>query len=194
VLFKPQRFGSYIYFRLQVTERQSTDLWSHMNRSTTRGPMHTALIDWLWLDETMSQNCSHQQDYCSSPGDTWACRAMAMMMMPAEDNSWLVHQSSLAVLPQRHLGQIGGMDERVIISLIIIFDTSTDLLHAVKSYDMGLSRFTSHPKKGVLRIFIALKSPSPRPGLNPRPLGIVASTLTTTPPRGLIRGYYSVCL
>jgi hypothetical protein len=31
------------------------------------------------------------------------------------------------------------------------------LLHAVKSYDMGPSRFISHPKKGVLRIFIALK-------------------------------------
>jgi hypothetical protein len=35
----------------------------------------------------------------------------------------------------------------------------------------------------VLRIFIALKGPSPRPCLNPRPLGPVTSTLTTTPPR-----------
>jgi hypothetical protein len=25
------------------------------------------LIDWLWWDETVSQNCSHQQAYCSSP-------------------------------------------------------------------------------------------------------------------------------
>jgi hypothetical protein len=33
----------------------------------------------------------------------------------------------------------------------------------------------------VLRIFIALKNPSPRPGLNPRPLDPVGSTLTTTP-------------
>jgi hypothetical protein len=32
------------------------------------------------------------------PGDIWAWRGM-MIMMPAEDNSWLVHQSSLAVLP-----------------------------------------------------------------------------------------------
>jgi hypothetical protein len=47
---------------------------------------------------------------------------------------------------------------------------------------MGPSRFTSHPKEGVLRIFIALKNPSPRPGLNPRSLGPVASTLATTPP------------
>jgi hypothetical protein len=64
-----------------------------------------------------------------------------------------------------------------------IIDTSTDILHAVKFYDMGPSRFTSQPKEGVLRIFIALKSPSSRPGLNPRPLGLVAGTLTTAPPR-----------
>jgi hypothetical protein len=44
----------------------------------------------------------------------------------------------------------------------------------------GTSGFTSHPKEGVLRIFIALKNPSP--GLNSRPLGPMASTLTTTPP------------
>jgi hypothetical protein len=35
----------------------------------------------------------------------------------------------------------------------------------------------------VLRIFIGLKNPSPWPGSNPQPLGPVASTLTTTPPR-----------
>jgi hypothetical protein len=35
----------------------------------------------------------------------------------------------------------------------------------------------------VLRIFIAIKNPSPRPGLNRRLVGPVASTLTTTPPR-----------
>jgi hypothetical protein len=28
----------------------------------------------------------------------------------------------------------------------------------------GTSGFTSHPKEGVLRIFIALKNPSPLPG------------------------------
>jgi hypothetical protein len=47
---------------------------------------------------------------------------------------------------------------------------------------MGPSRFTSHPKEGVLRIFIALKNPSPWPDLNPGPLGLVASTLITAPP------------
>jgi hypothetical protein len=43
----------------------------------------------------------------------------------------------------------------------------------------GASGFTSHPKKGVLRIFIALKNLSSRSDLKPRPLGPVASTLTT---------------
>jgi hypothetical protein len=42
----------------------------------------------------------------------------------------------------------------------------------------GTSSYTPHPKKGVLQIFIALKNPSPQTGLNPRPLGPVASTLS----------------
>jgi hypothetical protein len=49
--------------------------------------------------------------------------------------------------------------------------TSRVLLHTVKSYDMGPSRFTYHQKEGVLRIFIALKNPSPWPGFEPATLG-----------------------
>jgi hypothetical protein len=45
------------------------------------------------------------------------------------------------------------------------------------------SDFTSHLNEGVLLIFIALKDPSPQPGLNPHPLDPVESTLTTAPPR-----------
>jgi hypothetical protein len=37
----------------------------------------------------------------------------------------------------------------------------------------------------VLRIFIALKNSSSRPGMNPRPLVTVARTLATTPQRRL---------
>jgi hypothetical protein len=43
----------------------------------------------------------------------------------------------------------------------------------------------------VLRIFIVLQNPSPRPGLNTRPFGPVPSTLTTTPPRQLRQHRYS---
>jgi hypothetical protein len=48
----------------------------------------------------------------------------------------------------------------------------------------GTSGFTSHSNEGVLRIFIALKNPSPWPGPNPRPLGPVASI--TSPRRPLV--------
>jgi hypothetical protein len=56
----------------------------------------------------------------------------------------------------------------------------------------GTSGFTFHLKEGVLRIFIALKNPSLWTGSNPRPLGPMASTLTTTPPRRLICVWRSV--
>jgi hypothetical protein len=49
----------------------------------------------------------------------------------------------------------------------------------------GNSDFIYHPKEDVLWICIALQNSSPRSGLSTRPLGPVASTLTTTPPRRL---------
>jgi hypothetical protein len=52
----------------------------------------------------------------------------------------------------------------------------------------GNSGFTSHPKEGVLRIFIVLKSPLPSPASNSWPLGPVASIPTSTPPRRLNLG------
>jgi hypothetical protein len=39
----------------------------------------------------------------------------------------------------------------------------------------------------VLRIFIALKNPSPSPGSNPQPLGPVARILTTIPQTRLVQ-------
>jgi hypothetical protein len=69
-------------------------------RSILHGTFFFALrlINWLWWGETMSQNCGHQRACCSPPGDIWAWITM-VMMMPAGGNFWLVHQSSLAVLP-----------------------------------------------------------------------------------------------
>jgi hypothetical protein len=52
-----------------------------------------------------------------------------------------------------------------------------------QSYDMGPRTSLPLPKEGVPRIFITLKNLSPRPGLKPRALGPMASTLTITPPR-----------
>jgi hypothetical protein len=118
------------------------------------------------------------------PGDRWAWSAMVMMMR-AGNYSWLVHQSSLAVLPAETSGACrrnGRSSENFHYQYLKYLKVSLTcrkiLLH-------GTSGFTSHPKENVLRIFIALKNPSSRPGLNPRHLGPVASILTTTPPRRL---------
>jgi hypothetical protein len=86
---------------------------------------------------------------------------------------------------QRYLGASSGnrrMNENFASQHLRCFNGSSTFR---KSLLHGTSGFTSHPNEGVLRIFIALKNPSPRPGLNPRPLGPVASTLTTIPSRRL---------
>jgi hypothetical protein len=67
----------------------------------------------------------------------------------------------------------------------LIYPSSWDFKRSLTCRKILLrnSGFTSHPKEGVLRIFIALKNPSPCPDSNLLPLGPVASTLTTTSPR-----------
>jgi hypothetical protein len=82
-----------------------------------------------------SQNCSHHWPIVHPLGEC-ECRAM-VMMMPAGDNSWLVYQSSWAVLPAETSGAS-------------IFDTSTDLFTCHKILRHGTSDFTSHPKESVL--------------------------------------------
>jgi hypothetical protein len=124
------------------------------------------------------------------PGDTWAWRAMVMMMMLAGENSWFVHQSSQAVRPAQTSvasRRNGRRNENFAYQYLKYLKGS---LTCTKILRDGTSGFTSHPKDGVLRIFIALKNPWPRPGLNPRPLGPVASALTTTPPRRPVSRYY----
>jgi hypothetical protein len=118
------------------------------------------------------------------PGDMWAWRAMVMMLPPG-DNSWLVHQSSLTVLPAETSGKSrrnGRRSENFAYQYLKYLKGS---LKYRKNLRHGTSGCTSHPKEGVLWIFIALTNPSPRPGFNPRPLDPSASTLNTTPPRRL---------
>jgi hypothetical protein len=94
-----------------------------------------------------------------------------VVMMPAGDNSRLVYQSSLSVLPAETSGvsrRNGRRRENFAYQYLKYFKRS---LTCRKISRHGTSRFTSHPKEGVLRILIALKNPSPLPGLNPRPLG-----------------------
>jgi hypothetical protein len=61
------------------------------------------LIDWLrqWGETCLNQG--HQRAYCSFPGDMWSWRSM-VMIMPAKKKNWLIHQSSLAILPAESSG------------------------------------------------------------------------------------------
>jgi hypothetical protein len=87
---------------------------------------------------------------------------------------------------QRHLGQVGGIDKWEFLPISMMYlKYLNGSLTCRKILQHGPSGFTSHPKEGVLQIFIALKKPSPRPGLNVRLLGPVASILTTTQLRWL---------
>jgi hypothetical protein len=67
--------------------------------------------------------------------------------------------------------------------------TTTVFLTCCKSYDMGPTALLPFLKMccGYIYIYI-LKNPSPRPGLNPRTLGPMASMITIRPPRTLIHG------
>jgi hypothetical protein len=159
-----------LYIFTDVSEEPSSSIIRVMTEAVS-----SWLTDWLRWGETMSQNCSHQ------PGDIWAWRAM--VMIPAGDNSWLVHQSPLAVLPTETSGasrKNGRRSENFAYQYVKYLEGSLTCCKILRHVTSG---FTSNTKEGVLRIFIALKNPSPRPGLNPRLLGPVASTLTTTPPR-----------
>jgi hypothetical protein len=56
----------------------------------------------------------------------------------------------------------------------------TDLLHAAKLRH-GTDGYTSPPKEGMLRIFVARKIRRLQPGANPRTWAPEASMLTTRP-------------
>jgi hypothetical protein len=67
--------------------------------------LYPPLIDWLWWGETCLRTAVTNGPVVHPSSDMWAWRAMVMMMMPAADNSWLVLQSSLAVLPAESSGE-----------------------------------------------------------------------------------------
>jgi hypothetical protein len=115
---------------------------------------------------------------------------MMMMMVPAGDNNWLDHQSFLTVLPAETSGTSRRNGQRVRIFSISIWNTSRDIQHAVKYYDMGPPPLPPIWRKVCCGFLSPLKNPSPRRGFNPRPLGPVASTLITKPPRRHCEGNF----
>jgi hypothetical protein len=87
------------------------------------------------------------------PGDMWGRRAM-VTMMPARSNSWLFQQSSLAVLPAETSvasRRNGRRSENFVCQYLKYLKGSLTYRKILQ----GASGFTSHPKEGVLRIFIA---------------------------------------
>jgi hypothetical protein len=155
-------FSFIYYFKFaRATPCISQNVYLRNLHFTLRILMLGWLINWLWWGETMSLNCGHQRAYCSYPGDMWAWRAMVMMMMMMmTTGDWLVRQSSPAVLPAETSGESRGNGRR-----------SENFAYQYVKYLKGsltcrnISGFTSHPKEGVLRIFIADKNQSPLPGL-----------------------------
>jgi hypothetical protein len=113
------------------------------------------LIYWLWWVRLCLRTAATNGPVVHPPGDMRAWRAM--VMMPAEDNIWLVHQSSLAILPAQTSWtsrRNGRKSENFASQYLKYFKGS---LTCRKILRHGTSGFTSHSKKGVLRTFIALK-------------------------------------
>jgi hypothetical protein len=135
-----------------------------------------------------SQNRGNHSPIVHPPAECeW--RAVVMMMMPAGDKSWLVYQSSLAVLPAEASGTSrinGRSNEHFAHSVSLIRQRIFYMPWNFTAWDLRLY----FPSEGrMLRISIVLKNPPLRPGLNRRPLGPVTSTQTTTPPTRLPTEY-----
>jgi hypothetical protein len=117
---------------------------------------------------------------------TWAWRTML------DDVNWgkvPIHPPgcSLAIpLAQPSSSKSGGSEQRKLWMSTKHFFPIYSSLACCKILWHGVSGFTSPLTEGVLQIFIALIHTLLRPGLNPRTLGPMASTLTITPPRWLV--------
>jgi hypothetical protein len=107
--------------------------------------------------------------------------------MSAEEHAWLAWQTSLAIAP----ADSSGSKQEKLAKGMRIWPCEVFFAHTFKWFFICCKilrhgSFISHPKKGVLLNVIALKNPSLLSGLNPRTLGLVASTLTITRPRRLL--------
>jgi hypothetical protein len=117
------------------------------------------------------------------------CGLGPVVLSPCDSDVDLSRRDRLGLTPNlttRALWSEQGMgegNEDLVYSSL--WDFNSSFSHAIKSYDMGPPALLPTRNEGMLRIFIALKNPSPWPGSNRIPLGPVASTLITTPPRRL---------
>jgi hypothetical protein len=113
---------------------------------------HSGMIMWGEIDISEPRP---SVAYCSSPGE---CEWRAVVMMiPAGDNPYPLYKSSLAVLPaetSEASRRNGRRNENSAYSVSLICQR---IFTCRKILQHGTSGFTSHPKEGVLRIFIVLK-------------------------------------
>jgi hypothetical protein len=90
------------------------------------------------------------------PRDMWAWKAM-VMMMPAGENTDSYTRALWQFYQQRHLGASRWNARRSENFAYQYTRYANSTLAWRKILRYGASRFTSHPKEGVLRMFIALK-------------------------------------
>jgi hypothetical protein len=145
----------YLDTRLLVFGHTRTRIWTHAysycnTRILVLGHMRTHIGTHSYLDTTL--NYSYLDTRVLVLGHT-ITRIWTHVGTTPDSPTRALWQS----YQQRHMGQVGGMDEGVRILPISIWNTSKDLLTCSKILRHGTSGFTSHPKEGVLRIFIALK-------------------------------------
>jgi hypothetical protein len=140
-------------------------------------------VDCLWWGETNISELRPSLAYCSSPGWMWVEEPWWWWWCWMGITPDLSTRARWQPYQQRHLERVGGMDKAMRILHIQRLWYVSGSFTCHKILRRGTSGFTCHPKESVLRIFVALKNPLPQLGLNPWPLGPVASTLTTTPPR-----------
>jgi hypothetical protein len=158
---------------MKIIEPTKSRRWE----SKSSRPM-TMLMRWDYVSELRPHLA-----YCSCPGwymsteshDRW--RRLAKLRIRPPERCQSYHKSHLVTNPKNVDKENDGFCLQNI--SFILYGSLT----CRKIIRHGTSGFTSLPKEGALRNFIALKISSPRPGLNSRTLCPTVSTLTITPPR-----------
>jgi hypothetical protein len=160
----------------------------YVNQDALSDHLIDRLIDYYRVRQ-MSQNRGHHTDLLFIPRVNvsgqpwwwwwwWWCR-LGITSDLSTRTRWQSYQ-------QRHLERVGEKDEGMRIFRIQYLWYVNGSFTCREILRHGTSGFTSHPsEERCAADFIALKNPSARSDLNARPLGPVASKLTTIPPRRL---------
>jgi hypothetical protein len=109
--------------------------------------------------KTTSLNCNQQRAYCSSPRWYMSMESHGGMISVGED-SWFVHQSFLESYQESHRQanqeELANENMNFAVRSIFVHTSKGSSCHKILRH--GADDFSSLPKEGVLRIFIALKN------------------------------------